>query len=64
MKEIPKAQDLYKGDINAAVITVQKATGVEITPEWWTENVGDNGTTEEILDRFDTAYATFVASKQ
>jgi hypothetical protein len=55
--EIPKARDLFKGDINEAVIAVQKSTGIEITPSWWDENVGNQGTAEEILDRFDTAYA-------
>lgn len=54
--EIPKARKLYRGDINAAVIAVQKITGVEINPQWWEKNVGNNGTSEEILDRFDKAY--------
>lgn len=64
MQDILKARDLYKGNINTAVIAVQKAVGVEIDDEWWNANVGNNGTTEEILDRFDKAYAEFVASKQ
>lgn len=55
--EIPKARKLYRGDINTAVIAVQKITGVEINPSWWDKNVGNNGTAEEILDRFDEAYA-------
>jgi len=54
--QIPKARALFRGDINAAVISVQKTTGVEITPAWWEQNVGNNGTAEEILDRFDKAY--------
>jgi hypothetical protein len=62
-KSIPKARQLYKGDINAAVIAVQNATGFEITPAWWDANVGNNGTAEQMLDRFDKAYAEFVASK-
>ncbi len=53
---IPKARQLYREDINAAVITVQKITGVEITPAWWDANVGNDGSDEEILDRFDKAY--------
>ena len=61
---IPKARQLYKGDVNQAVIEVQKITGVHITPDWWNTNVGNNGTAKEILDRFDKAYATFVASKK
>lgn len=55
--QIPKARSLFRGDINQAVITVQKITGIEITPEWWSKNVGNNGTSEDILDRFDKAYA-------
>jgi hypothetical protein len=54
--QIPKARRLYRGDINAAVIAVQKRTGFEINPQWWAKNVGNNGTSEAILDRFDTAY--------
>jgi len=61
---IPKARDLFKGDINAAVIQVQQATGVEITPEWWESQVGNNGTAEEILSRFDQKYPQFVADHQ
>ena len=64
MKDIPKARRLYRGDINAAVIAVQKMTGVHITPAWWNQNVGNNGTAEQILDRFDQAYAKFLAAKQ
>lgn len=63
---IPKAAELYKGDINAAVIQVQKTTGIEITPAWWAEHVqydADNST-ETVLARFDAAYAEFVASQQ
>jgi len=62
--DIPKARKLYKGDINQTVIVVQKLTGITITPAWWDANVGNNGTAEEILDRFDKAYAEFVASKK
>lgn len=55
--QIPKARKLYRGDINAAVIAVQKATGFEISKDWWDKNVGNNGASESILDRFDRAYA-------
>ena len=61
--QIPKARELYQGSINAAVIQVQQLTGVEITPQWWEKNVGSEGSTESILDRFDTAYAKEFASK-
>ncbi len=62
--DIPKARELYTGDINAAVIAVQKATGIEINDSWWAQNVGNDGGAEEILDRFDAAYEKFVADKQ
>lgn len=64
MKNIPKARDLYRGNINTAVIVVQKTTGIEVDKAWWDKNVGSTGTAEEILDRFDKAYAELVASKQ
>ncbi len=62
---IPKAVELFKGDINDAVIQVQKITGIEITPSWWAENVqyDTDNSTETILARFDAAYAKLVASK-
>lgn len=59
---IPKSRELYKGDINQAVIAVQKAVGIEITPDWWKQNVGNDGTSEEILEKFDAAYAKLVAN--
>lgn len=54
--QIPKAVDYFNGDINQAVIAVQKATGIEISPEWWAKNVGNDGATQKILERFDAAY--------
>lgn len=62
--DIPKARQLFRGDINDAVIRVQKATGIEISKSWWDTNVGNGGSTEQILDRFDKAYAEFIASQQ
>lgn len=61
---IPKARQLYRGDINDAVIRVQQVTGTVITPGWWDSHVGNNGSAEQILDRFDKAYAEYVAEKQ
>lgn len=61
--QIPKARKLFRGDINDAVIRVQKSTGIEITPTWWNQHVGNNGSTESILDRFDKAYTQLVAEK-
>lgn len=55
-KPIPKARQLFRGDINDAVIRAQQATGENIDPSWWNTNVGNHGSTEEILDRFDKAY--------
>ena len=60
LPDIPKSKEIYGGDINDAVIAVQKITGYEITPEWWTKYVGNDGSTEEILERFDTAFEKFV----
>jgi hypothetical protein len=64
MKQVPKARQLFRGDINDAVIRVQQTTGVNIDPAWWNNNVGNNGTTEQILDRFDKAYEKFLKEKQ
>jgi len=60
LPDIPKSKEIYSGDINDAVITVQKVTGYEITPEWWARYVGNDGSTEEILERFDAAFERFV----
>lgn len=62
--EVPKARKLFRGDINDAVIRVQKATGINIDEKWWHNHVGNDGATEQILDRFDREYAKFVAEKQ
>ena len=61
--DIPKARQLFRGDINEAVIQVQKATGIDINEAWWNANVGNNGTAEEILDRFDRAYSLEVEQR-
>jgi len=63
VSSIPKARKLYRGNINAAVVQVQKTTGVNIDPRWWERNVGNNGTSESILDRFDRAYERDFAAK-
>lgn len=60
LSDIPKSKEIYDGDINDAVITVQKITGYEITPAWWLEHVGNDGSTEEILERFDSAFEEFI----
>lgn len=61
---IPKSREVFKGDINAAVILVQQMTGHEITPAWWAKHVGNDGATEQILDRFDAAFAVFVKERR
>jgi hypothetical protein len=48
LPDIPKSKELYRGDINDAVIGVQKATGVEVEPSWRAANVGNDGSTETI----------------
>ena len=63
-ESVPKAAELFTGDINDAVIKAQQITGVEINDLWWAEKVGNQGTAEEILARFDTAYPEFVASQK
>ena len=61
---IPKARQLYRGNINDAVIRAQKLTGIHIDPAWWNSKVGNNGTAEQILDRFDKAYKIFVEQQR
>ena len=63
-KQIPKAQQLFRGDINDAVIRVQQTIGVHIDPSWWNATVGNNGATQEILKRFDTAYEKLLKEKR
>ena len=58
--DVPKSRELYTGDINAAVIDVQKMSGANISPEWWAHEVGDDGSSEEILKRFDKAYERMI----
>lgn len=60
LPDIPKSKEIYSGDINDAVITVQQVTGFEITPEWWAVHVGNDGSTDEILERFDSAFEKFI----
>ena len=63
-KPIPKARQLFRGDINDAVICVQQTTGEKIDPAWWIKNVGNDGSTDQILDRFDKAYEKFIKEKR
>lgn len=62
--DIPKSRELFRGDINEAVIAVQHATGVEITPGWWGVNVGNDGGTDTILQKFDDAYEQKIIDQQ
>jgi|GEM_PF-1523388 len=63
MPDIPKSREIFTGDINDAVIQAQVQTGVEIDDGFWFSQVGNDGSTESILDRFDTAYPDFVRDK-
>ncbi len=63
MPDIPKSREIFKGDINDAVIQAQLQTGVEIDDSFWFSQVGNDGSTESILDRFDAAYPAFVREK-
>ncbi len=62
--DIPKSAEIFRGDINDAVINVQNQTGVEIDKRWWDANVGNDGSTERILQRFDGAYANRMVEEQ
>ena len=64
VNNIPSARSLYRGDINDAVIKVQKATGVHITKSWWDNKVKNHGSAEDILKRFDQKYPEYVAERQ
>ncbi len=57
LADVPKSREIYTGDINQAVVRVQIITGITIDAGWWQSNVGNDGSTEEILHRFDDAYA-------
>lgn len=66
MKSIPKAEDLFKrngGDINKAVIDVQKAAGHPIDQSWWQKNVGQANNDVETARKFDKAYGVYIADK-
>lgn len=56
LPEIHKSREFYTGDINQAVISAQHETGYNIDPTWWATEVGNEGSSEEIIDRFDKAY--------
>lgn len=63
-QHVPKSRELFNGDINDAVIGAQRAIGKEISPQWWIDKVGNNGSTESILDRFDVAYAELITQRE
>lgn len=60
LPDIPKSRELFRGDINDAVIQTQLLTGIEIDKGWWDSEVGNHGSTESILDRYDAAYPRYV----
>lgn len=60
---IPKAADLFEangGDINRAVIDVQKAVGHHVSAKWWAKNIGKTANDATTAKRFDEAYARYV----
>lgn len=58
--KIPQSKEMFRGDINDAVIQTQLQTGVEIDKGWWDSEVGNHGSTESILERYDAAYPNYV----
>lgn len=60
LPEVPRSRELFRGDINDAVIQSQLQTGVEIDKGWWDSEVGNHGSTESILDRYDASYPEYV----
>ncbi len=60
LPDIPRSREVFRGDINDAVIQTQLSTGVEIDKGWWDSEVGNHGSTESILDRYDAAYPEYV----
>lgn len=76
--ELPHSEKALEnlGHINLAVVYVQLEVGAQlsqeygvdpsefyITPSWWDENVGHNGTFQEMARSFDQSYAEFVENK-
>ncbi len=62
--DVVKSAEVYQGDINNAIIKAQQMTGPEIDEAWWNQHVGNNGSNESILERFDVAYVSKVAEEQ
>lgn len=60
LPDVPRSKEMFRGDINDAVIQTQLSTGVEIDKGWWDSEVGNHGSTESILDRYDAAYPEYV----
>lgn len=60
---LPKATDLFQangGDINRAVIDVQKTVGHHVSAAWWTKHIGNAKNNLATAKRFDDAYAHYV----
>lgn len=58
--DIPRSREIFSGDINDAVILVQKVTGFTYPRERWMTRVGNDNSTEDILARFDADFELFV----
>ena len=42
LPDIPMSKEMFRGDINDAVIQTQLSTGVEIDKGWWDSEVGNH----------------------
>lgn len=61
--DLPKAADLFLtngGDLNRAVIDIQKAVGHHVSAQWWTKNIGKSTNDLATAKRFDDAYRQYV----
>lgn len=60
---LPKAADLFLtngGDLNRAVIDIQKAVGHHVSDTWWANNIGKSTNDLATAKRFDDAYNHYV----
>lgn len=60
---VPKAADLFLtngGDINRAVIDIQKVVGHYVSDKWWIKNIGKTENNLSTAERFDNAYDRYI----
>lgn len=61
--ELPKAADLFLtngGDVNRAVIEIQKSVGHHVSEKWWAKHIGKSANDLATATRFDKAYEHYV----